>query len=135
MKGISVNSTTVSTDSDAKNIFTPIGVTGRLYNAVNGFVLRRTALWGEIRNFGSWLESDGAAFANKLHENTILIELSRDENEVLVKVGFRKYTDSLGDYRRLWSFLRSLGITRLALDCRLERNAPRLWLLPTRIAL
>jgi serine phosphatase RsbU (regulator of sigma subunit) len=68
------------------------------------------------------VESDAVVLAREAHQSAILIELNPDGAGGLMRIGAKKYPDSLDDYQLLWDFLRSLGIRRVELDSRLERN-------------
>ena len=98
------------------------GIASRAYQKLGSLLVRRTCLWRDIQRFASWVESDAVVLAREAHQSAILIELNPDGAGGLMRIGAEKYPDSLDDYQLLWDFLRSLGIRRIELDSRLERN-------------
>lgn len=111
-----------SDDPDAKGEGWPLGIMGTVYYKLNSFIVRRTKLWQETQRFGNWLESRAVLPADETHEGTISIELDSDETGGIMRIGPKRYADSLNDHQRLWRFLYSLGVKRVEFDSRLERN-------------
>ncbi len=99
-----------------------LGIADRVCTRIVGLLLRRTKLWGDIRRFAKWLESDAAKLAGPTHESTILVNLDCGRAGPTVKIGARKHHDLLNDYQQLWDLFAALGIKRVELDSRLESN-------------
>ncbi|MHC4120211.1 MAG: PP2C family protein-serine/threonine phosphatase [Planctomycetota bacterium] len=112
----------IRSSTNAENKSLSLSFMAKVYTGVVGPRLHRTNLWRDIKRFGGWLESDGAALADRTREDTILVELDPDRAGPTVKIGAKKYYDLLNDCQGLWNFLLSLGIERARFDCRLESN-------------
>jgi sigma-B regulation protein RsbU (phosphoserine phosphatase) len=89
---------------------------------LNAFCLRNSALWRDVQRFAGWLEADAAEAATQANQSTILIELGSEGTVEMVRIGRRKHPHALDKCQRLWDFLYSLGVRRIKLDERLERN-------------
>ena len=114
--------TSSSDNPNAKGNCAPLSLAETILYKLNAFRIRRTELWGEIRHFGSWLESEAVTDSNEIGEGTILINLDSDGTAEAHRIGHKKGPDVLNDYKKLWRFLYSLDIRNLKLDARLERN-------------
>lgn len=91
-------------------------------NRLNTLRLSWTPLRKDIRLFGNWFEFDMAAVAQKLHQSTIAVELGPDAAVESLRIGRKKHPHKLEAYQTLWRFLYSVGIRKIELDVRLERN-------------
>jgi len=84
--------------------------------------IRRTSLWPEIQGFSHWFEHEAAKTAAKLNRARIHISLDSKGTVEEVRLGMKKQPFSLEQHQNLGEFLVSLGIRRLILDVRLEKN-------------
>jgi len=84
--------------------------------------LHRTGLWQHVRRFGSWVEGEAAEKAEAEHQNEITADLGAAGATVLLRIGPKRCDHDATRYQELWDFLRSLGVQRVHLDARLERN-------------
>ncbi|MHC4519026.1 MAG: PP2C family protein-serine/threonine phosphatase [Planctomycetota bacterium] len=82
----------------------------------------RTAFWEHVRRFGSWFEFEAAARASDRNESRISIELEPEGRIGSLRIGAKPQDHELDKHQDLWGFLGSLGIRRIELDARLERN-------------
>lgn len=82
----------------------------------------RTPFWEHVRRFGSWFEFEAAAVAGDRNESRISIELEPEGRITSLRIGTRPQDHELDKYQDLWAFLGSLGVRRIELDARLERN-------------
>ena len=82
----------------------------------------RKAFWEHVRRFGSWFEFEAAALADARNENEIAIELSPEGTIASLRIGTKVHDHKLDGSAELWAFLGSLGVRRIELDARLERN-------------
>ncbi|MHC4104708.1 MAG: PP2C family protein-serine/threonine phosphatase [Planctomycetota bacterium] len=100
----------------------PLTLGNLIRNRLCVLILHRKLLWGDIQNFGSWLEFEAASIANNENQNTIFINL--DSNAVVesLRIGVKKYPHKLDRFQELWAFLKSIDIDNIKLDTRLERN-------------
>ena len=89
---------------------------------IHAFGISRTRLWKQIQHFGSWLELDAARQAEQWNQSTLEIMLDPDGGLQSLRVGPRRYPYDAPDQEHLWEFLLSIGIRRVVLDTRLERN-------------
>jgi len=99
-----------------------LGVMDSLRTRLCRLRLHRTELWGQIRRFGSWLESEAAGTADRENASEIRVELGADGAVDDLRIGPRRRDHDLARYQRLWDFLSSLGVRQVWLDARLERN-------------
>ena len=84
--------------------------------------VRRTGLWEHVRQFGSWFEFEAARVAHDRNESRIALELTPEAAVRALHIGSKPHDHELDKYQKLWTFLGSLGILRINLDARLERN-------------
>ena len=85
-------------------------------------ILPRKRLWGDIQDFGSWLEFEAASIANNENQNSIFINLDSNAAVESLRIGVKKTPHKLDRFQELWTFLKSIDIDNLKLDTRLERN-------------
>ncbi|MHC4228672.1 MAG: PP2C family protein-serine/threonine phosphatase [Planctomycetota bacterium] len=122
LRGLIVDSTASSDGQDVGGKSLSPGIASRAFQKLGSLLVRRTCLWRDIQRFASWVESDAVVLAGQAQESRILVELGHDGLGGLMRIGAKKYSDSLDNYQLLWDFLRSLDIRRIELDSRLERN-------------
>lgn len=109
-----------SVDTDEKGA--PLSYLDVLRNRLGTFRLYGKGLWKDIQDFGHWLESEASVIAKDLNQNTIQIELSSDGHVETLRIDSKKHSNELSHYKKLWEFLHLLGINRIVLDARLEKN-------------
>lgn len=89
---------------------------------LNSINIRRSGLWEEMQRLGSWMELEAAQKAEERNQSTVDIRLGREGTIESLRIGPRKHEHDLSGQQELWSFMSSLGIGRIILDTRLERN-------------
>ncbi|MBN2131621.1 MAG: serine/threonine-protein phosphatase [Sedimentisphaerales bacterium] len=99
-----------------------LGVMDSLRTRLCGLRLHRTELWGQIRRFGSWFESEASRTAETEHTSEICVELGDDGEVGGLRIGTKRRDHELARYQELWDFLNSLGVRQIGLDARLECN-------------
>ncbi|MHC4329212.1 MAG: hypothetical protein ACYSWW_13950, partial [Planctomycetota bacterium] len=130
LRGLIVDSTASSDGQDVGGKSLSPGIASRAFQKLGSLLVRRTCLWRDllvrrtclwrdIQRFASWVESDAVVLAGQAQESRILVELGHDGLGGLMRIGAKKYSDSLDNYQLLWDFLRSLDIRRIELDSRL----------------
>jgi len=93
----------------------------RLRVALNTCVLRKTQLWEDVAGLGSWLEYEAAPLATQEAQGSLTLELNDQGTVSAMFVGSHEPL-KLPPSPQLQQFLRTLGIRRVQLDPRLERN-------------
>lgn len=84
--------------------------------------IHRTGLWQDVSRFAGWFEEEAATAADDRSETDVFVDLGSDTAGARLRIGARRYDHDLGQYERLWSFLRSLNVENVRLDPRIERN-------------
>ena len=100
----------------------PLTLGNLIRNRLSVLILHRKLLWGDIQDFGSWLEFEAASIANNENQNTIFINLDSNAAVESLRIGVKKYPHKLDRFQELWAFLKSIDIDNIKLDTRLERN-------------
>jgi sigma-B regulation protein RsbU (phosphoserine phosphatase) len=107
----------------AESTLTPeLGVLDRVRTRACKLLGRRTELWAQARHFGAWFETEAATMAEEASQTEVVVELDPEGRPHNLRIGPKRYEHDLERYQRLWTFLNSLGVARIQLDARLERN-------------
>jgi serine phosphatase RsbU (regulator of sigma subunit) len=114
--------TSKDSDSKEKNREYHLTTGDILYGKFVGLMTRRTDLWRPLCEFAKWVEYDAGPLAVEKNQDSILIDLDSAAHVQRLWIGKIENHDILHQHRVLWKYLVSLGIQRLCLDPRLEKN-------------
>ena len=84
--------------------------------------LQQSKLAKGIRHLGSWIELEAAQIAAQTNQSVVRIQLKKDATVQDLRIGSKKYPQTLNDCTELWKFLLSIDISEMELDVRLEAN-------------
>ena len=93
----------------------------RLRVALNACMLRKTQLWENVAGLGSWLEYEAAPLATAEAHGEVTLELDGKGVLSVLFIGSLQHP-KLSPLPHLAQLLETLGIRRVQLDPRLERN-------------
>lgn len=117
-----LNSSELKNQSDNGIQGSPLPLCDSLGNWLHKIKLRQSSIFRDIERFGSWVEFEGSELIQKASEGELMILPIGATEEMNLQIGRHRYPHKLGEFHRLWAFLAGLGIDKIVIDGRLERN-------------